>query len=214
MRISYNIDVFTHTRSMEVAFYIIFGVIVLLVIDIRITLVFDYNIYDNIGHINIKLFGITCFSGEVSLVSEYFKLVHGKKKVVQINLLTINKETIKLIEDISSLFIKRINLVNLVLYCKMYGDDPYAVAMTSGGIRVSFGLILTRLQAQYPYSYLNNIIDTSFFGSEFSLGLSGKIFINIYDFIWAIARAIYIRRFGSYGEKRDGYERRKRKYNY
>lgn len=199
---------------MEITFFIILGFIIFFVVDIRISLILNYDIYENLGHIKIKLFGITFFTGEVSLTSEYFKMVHGKKKVIQINLFSINKETIRLIEDISDLFVKRINLVSLVLRCKLYGDEPFRLAMTSGWIRVLFGLILTKVQAQYPYSCLNNSVESNFFGNEFSLALSGKIFINIYDFIWAIARSIYIRRFGNYGEKRDLYERRKRKYNY
>ncbi len=205
---------FTNTKYMEVAFFIIFGIITFFVLDFRISIVIMYDASENLGYIKIKIFGILIFDGEISLTSEYFKMVHGKKKVIQINLLSINKETIRLFEDISSLFLKRINLVRLKLFSRISGDSPYTIAMLSGVMSSIYGLLLTKLQTEYPYSQLDKLFATSFCGGEFSLAFSGKIFINIYDFIWAIARAIYIRRFGNYGEKRDLYERRKRKLNY
>lgn len=210
----YKFHYYVYTKNMEKLFFIIFGIITLFVLDIRITTVINYDLYRNIGVIKVKLFWIVIFSGEISVTSEYFKLVHGKKKVIQINLLNINKETIKLFEDITSMFIKKINLVDLYINFDLQSENPFALSIISGNINILLGIIIAKVQSRFPYSNLEKNVFTCFLGNEFYFNVSGKIYINIYDFVWAVARAVYIRRFGNYGEKRDKYERRKRKLNY
>ena len=187
---------------MVLAIFIFFLIIVLLVLDFKINVIAYYNLKTNIGKIRLKVFGLTVFSGEFSLVGEYINFVENNKKIIQIRLVDIDEKTLKFLNDIVKSFIRRINLLKIYSYSIVCGEDPFSTSICNGTLSSIMGMGTAFLQAKYPYASCSSNVCTDFLTDRFVVGLDSTIVINLYDLLWSIIRTIYVRSFGVYGQKK------------
>lgn len=187
---------------MVLAIFIFFLIIVLLVVDFRISVVVYYDLKTNIGKIKLKVFGLSVFSGEFSLVGDYINFVENNKKVIQIRLVDIDEKTLKFINDIVKSFVRRINLLKIYLYSIICGENPFGTSIFSGALSSVMGVGTTLLQAKYPYAMCSSTVATDYLTDRFVVGANSTIVINLYDLLWSLIRTIYVRSFGVYGQKK------------
>lgn len=186
---------------MVLAILIFFVVIVVLVIDIRVGVRLSYDFDSNIGEISILLFGLKIYTGEFSLVGDYINFVHNNKKVIQIRLLDIDTKTIKIVEDISKSFIRRINPLQIKTRVCMSSESPFDVSMLYGFVNTFLGVVTSLILAKNEYISIYNNVKVDYLKSELSTSFEGVFVINLYDLIWSIIRSIYLRSFGLNGKK-------------
>ncbi len=186
---------------MVLAILIFFIVIVILVIDIRVGVKVSYDFESNIGKVSFSLFGLKIYTGEFSLVGDYINFVHNNKKVIQIRLLDINTKTIKIVEDISKSFIKRINPLQIETRVCMSSESPFDVSMLYGFVNTFLGVATSLILAKNEYISIYNNVEVDYLKSELSTKCEGVFVINLYDLIWSIIRSIYLRSFGLNGKK-------------
>lgn len=187
---------------MVLAIFIFFLIIILLVLDFKINVLAYYDLKTNIGNIKLKVFGLTVYSGEFSLVGEYINFVENNKKVIQIRLVDIDEKTLKFINDIVKSFVRRINLLKMYLYSIVCGENPFSTSIYSGALSSIMGIGVTFLQAKYPYAMCSSKVGTDFLTDRFVVGADSTIVINLYDLLWSLIRTIYVRSFGVYGQKK------------
>lgn len=186
------------------AVFIFFLIVFLLILDFRVKIWANYDFETNIGHITVKVFGIKIFSGDFSLVGKYINFVRNNKKVIQINIIDIDKKALKIFEDISKSFLKRVNVLRVRLESDVAGDNPYIVSLINGATSDIFGVVLSFIATKYEHAQLSGRVKCGYLEEKLMFSFGSDVVINLYDLIWSIIRNLYIRSFELYGEKRFG----------
>lgn len=186
---------------MVLAVFIFFIIIVVLTIDIRVSVKVNYDFDTNIGSMTFKMFGIKLYDIQFSLVGDYINFVQNNKKIVQIRLLDIDTKTIKLFEDISKSFVKRINPLYLGANIIVSSENAFVVSLAYGALQTFMGALSSMIIAQNEHVSLENKINMDYFTDSFVVCGKGVFLINLYDLMWSIVRSLYIRSFGLNGKK-------------
>jgi len=186
---------------MEILFIAISIIVIIITINIRITLSISYNIYKNLGQLKLKVLGIPIFNSEISLIAGYFNLRRENRKVIQIKI-DINDKNLKLIGDIGEYFSKKIFLTNLSTDFEFYGTNPAKIAIIAGHVIVIEGVLRSVINSKSPDTTITNNIDVGYIDNYIKFRFSVGILITLFDFIWAIIRALVKR--SLYGKAKYG----------
>lgn len=174
---------------MEIFFIIISILIIVLTLNISLDICLEYDLLKNIGYIKFKVFGATIFKAEISLIAGYFNLVRKNRKVIQIKV-DINDKNIKFIGDVGEYFSKKIFFTNINTVFKLYGTDPYKLAILSGNIVVLEGIARSIIKTKSPDTTVINTSDIGYVDNIIKISLSVGVLLTLFDFVWAILRAI------------------------
>lgn len=183
---------------MELFFIIASIVVIIITINISLNIEVSYNLYKNIGDIKIKLFALTIFKAQISLIAGYFNLIKKNKKVIQIKL-DLNDVNFKFIGDVGEYFTKKIYFSNISTKFKLYGTDPLKIAILSGNILVIEGIARSYISVKSPYTTISSDLEVGYVDNYIKYKIQVGLLITIFDFIWAILRALVKR--SMYGKK-------------
>lgn len=186
---------------MVLAVLIFFIIIVVLVFDLRMGVKICYDFDSNIGKMTISLFGIRLYTGEFSLVGDYINFVHNNKKVVQIRLLDIDAKTLKIVQDVTKSFLKRINPLQIDTRVNLSSERPFEISMLYGFIQALLGITTSYIVSKNEHITIYNKANIDYLTEEFWVECKGVFVINLYDLIWSIIRSIYLRSFDLNGKK-------------
>ena len=99
---------------MNVAFFILLGIFLILILPLKFNVDLNLNVLKNRGFIKLKLFSIKFL---------YYKLKYKEKKIVLSNVKTtkeisleINKQNIDFMNELQTQLVKRVYLKNLKVY--------------------------------------------------------------------------------------------------
>ncbi len=166
--------------------------IIILTIDLRIKVFFEYDILKNIGRLKLKLFGITVFSGEFSVVGEYFNLIRGNKKVIQIKI-NLTNNNLKFLKKIVSFYLQKIYVLAIKSDIYISGSNPFLVTMIAGSAKSFGGVFDTNMLAKHQYTDTKTNVLFAFNDNCFKINIYSHIMLNIFDFLWSIITVLYIR---------------------
>lgn len=183
---------------MEVAFVISSIIVIVVTINIHLCVSFDYNFYKNIGNIKLKIFGIKIFDCEVSLIAGYFNFIRKNRKVVQLKI-DLNDANFKFIGDVGEYLIKKTFFTFINSKYQIYGFDPFKISLLSGNMLVIDGIAKSYINARSPDTTVSSDIDVGYVDNYLKCAFDIGVLITIFDFMWAILRAIIKRSF--YGKK-------------
>ncbi len=166
--------------------------IILLAIDLRVKIYFSYNFLKNIGRIKFKLFGITIFKSEISIVGAYFNFIRKNKKVIQIKI-NLNDNNLKLFKKIMLFYLQKIFVLTLKNDIYISGNNTYLVTMLGGGLRSVGGVFDTYMLSKNIYTNTNTNVMVGFYNNYFEIRFYTHILLNLFDFIWSVFTVIYKR---------------------
>ena len=189
--------ILTNNNYMEIFFIALLVLVVIITINIHLNLHVSYDLYKNIGKITVKMFGITFYRADISLISGYFNLIWNKK-VVQIKI-DLNDENFKFIGDIADYAIKKTYFTNINTDLKVYGTNPCQIAILSGNLIILEGILRSMISYRSPGTLLTNKFDIGYIDNYIKIQMGCGVLITIFDFIWAVLRAsirrgIYVKR--------------------
>ena len=193
---------------MELTFIIITIFVIIVTINISITAGVEYDIVKNIGKITLKIFKIPFFKSEISLIAGYFNLVRKNKKVLQIKI-DFNDKNFKFLKDIGKYFTKKVYVTHLDTTFEISGNDPALISVLAGYVIVVEGYLRSYISSKSPDTALSSNTKVKFNGIGLKFKINLGILITIFDFIWAIIRAIVKR--SVYGKAK---VRRNSQFNY
>jgi len=193
---------------MELFFIITSVVVVVITINLYMSISFEYNIIKNIGKLKIKVFKIPFFVSEISLIAGYFNFKRKNKKVLQIKFDLADKN-FKFLSDVWSYVLKKIFISHIYTDIKFSGKDPSTTAILGGYIMAIEGIVRSIGLSKFPDTEFKNSTNIKFYENRILVGLKSGALISIFDFLWAIIRALIKR--SVYGGKK---LRRKRKLSY
>lgn len=179
----------TNNNYMELVFIIIAILVFIITININITIGIEYNVIKNIGNLSITAFKIPFFKSEISLLAGYFNLVRKNRKVLQIKL-DLKDENFKFLQDVSSYFTKKIFLTNISSDFEFSGEDPAIVSIIAGNFIVAEGIIRSYILSKSPDTDISSNTKVKYINNNLKLKFKVGILITIFDFIWAIIRAL------------------------
>ena len=187
-----------NNKDMEIFFIVISILIIVVMINILINVDVEYDFYKNLGTLKLKIFSITILNFQISLIAGYFNLFRHGKKVIQIKL-DLNDENFKFIGDVGEYFTKKIYLLNLKYSLRLYGTNPFHVALASGNLLVLEGILRSIILSKSPFTKVEKNFDIGYVDNIFKIKLGVGVLITIFDFIWAFLRALMKR--SVYGKK-------------
>lgn len=186
---------------MVLAILIFFIIIVLLVVDIRAKVVIYYDFDNNIGKISLSIFGIKFYQAQFSLVGDYINFVNNNKKVIQIRILDIDAKTIKIVEDITKSFTKRINPLLISTDIYVSNQNAFGVSMLYGVIQTVLGIMFANIISNNEHLSLRHNVCADYLSNNILVSCEGVFVINLYDLLWSVVRSLYLRSFGINGKK-------------
>lgn len=172
----------------------------MLAIDLRVKLYFNYDVLKNIGNIKLKLFGITIFKSQVSLIGEYFNFIKGNKKVIQIKI-NINNKNIEIIKDTFSYYLKKIFFICFYNSFTISSTNPFLCTMVAGSLKSAGGVLDSIVNSKYPNTKFNSNVNVGFIENAFKVELYTHLLINLFDLIWSFIKTIYRRSMLVYEKK-------------
>lgn len=189
-------------------FFIITSVVVIIIsFNLHLSVVLNYDIIKNIGKLKIKLFGIPFFVSEISLIAGYFNIVRKNKKVLQIRIDFADKN-FKFLSDVSEYFFKKLFISHMITDIDYSGSEACSTAIIGGYIMAIEGIVRSVAFSKMPDTTFKNDTRVNYGENKIVIGLKSGALITIFDFLWAVIRALVKR--GLYGKK----FRRKRKFTY
>lgn len=173
---------------MYIAFFILLGIIFLLVIPLKFNVKFNFNLLKNRGNIKLKLFSIKLL---------YYKLKYDNKKIKLTNFKTtkevdleINKQNIDLANEIQSQLIKRLYLKNLKFYFNLgVEDNPFACALLGSGMEMILSIASSIIKFHKPTADINYKISTYYNKSIGIIDVECTSSISITNLLISLFRA-------------------------
>lgn len=172
---------------MEIFFVVSLFLVVLVTINLTINISVLYDVYKNLGHIDVKVLGIVIYRADISLIAGYFNLVWNKK-VVQIKI-DINDENFKFIGDIIDYITKKVFFCSIDTNLQIYGTNPYKISLVAGNLILFEGIVRSYISYRSPDTTLNNNIDVGYIDNYIKMKVECGVLITIFDLMWAIIRA-------------------------
>lgn len=189
---------FTKTNYMKTILIITAITVIILTISLNVTAEIQYDIYENIGNIKIKIYGITVFSGEISFVAGYFNLFRKTKKIIQLKV-DFNSDNIRFFKNISENLKQKIYLTNLETNICMSSKSASNVSILGGCAIVLGDLIASKISSISSETVTEHNVAIGYTAESFSVGFGASVYVCLFDGVWAFLRAILQGRW--YGKK-------------
>lgn len=173
---------------MEIFFIVTSIAVIVTTLNIIIDGEISYNLYRNIGRLKLKVFGLTFFDAQISLMAGYFNLTRKNKKVIQIKL-DINDENLKFIGDVGEYFAQKIFFSKISTNFQLYGTNPPKIAIFAGYVQVIEGVVRSVIKSKSPDTTTNTKITVGYIDNYIKLKIDIEALMTIFDFIWALFRA-------------------------
>ena len=129
------------------------------------------------------------------------------KKVLQIKIDFADKN-FKFLSDVSSYFIKKIFVSHIITDIDFCGSEPSSTSIIGGLIMSVEGIVRSVAISKMPDTTFGNNTTINYGENKIIVSAKGGVLITIFDFLWAIIRALTKR--SLYGKN----FRRKRKFTY
>ncbi len=180
-----------HTKSMNLTYFIVAIVIVVLVGMLQVGIMVDYNLLLNIGTIKLQLFGwLTVFSSKVSIIGDYLNFSNEKAKVIKIKL-DLNDISLQFFNELGTYLKNKLVPLHLNTNLELCLEHPLWVSIISGLFQ-GIGGVLEQKFSQNNQLTTNFKVTSGFRHNILILHAKFTFFITLYDLIWSIIRSIIV----------------------
>ena len=178
---------------MKTVLFVVLILIILITITLDVGVRINYNILKNIGEVELKLFGIKVFSGEISIIAGYFNFIRKNKKVIQIKV-DLSDKNFRFVKDLSDNFKQRIYLKNFGSEFVVCSKSAKNVSVLAGNLNVINGYVLSRLLADNSDTNISSMVLVGYLNEYLWAEITATIYVCIFDVVWAFLKAIWQRR--------------------
>lgn len=186
---------------MELVFVIISLFVLIVTINISMGIDIEYDFKKNIGYVVVKIFNILVFKSEVSIIAGYFNFIRKNKKVIQIKL-DLNDANFQLLTNIGEYFFKKIHISKISTSAAIMSYNPEILSLTVSLYDIMYELCVSNYSNKIPDCDFENSVKINFFDNKIIFNFKIIVLITLFDFIWAMIRAIMKR--SVYGKKQIG----------
>ena len=176
------------------AVYITITVVILIItLRIRIEIKLEYNLLNNIGTINIRLFKFfTILNSQITVIEDYLN-VSTNKKIIKIKL-DINDFKIKFFNELNRNLNPKIHITQLYNNINFCLENPFMASVFSNTIRLVFNHLLYKVKLRNKDAEINNIITTGFRHNIIIINFKYAFIITLFDLVWSIIKTILVLR--------------------
>lgn len=182
-----------NTKNMKTVLFVVLILIILITFTLDVGVKINYNILKNIGEVELKLFGIKVFSGEISIIAGYFNFIRKNKKVIQIKV-DLSDKNFRFVKDLSDNFKQRIYLKNFGSEFVVCSKSAKNVSILAGNLNVINGYVSSRLLADNSDTAISSVVLVGYLNEYLWAEITATIYVCIFDVVWAFLKAIWQRR--------------------
>lgn len=182
-----------NTKYMKTVLFVVLILIILITFTLDVGVKINYNILKNIGEVELKLFGIKVFSGEISIIAGYFNFIRKNKKVIQIKV-DLSDKNFRFVKDLSDNFKQRIYLKNFGSEFVVCSKSAKNVSILAGNLNVINGYVSSRLLADNSDTTISSVVLVGYLNEYLWAEITATIYVCIFDVVWAFLKAIWQRR--------------------
>lgn len=182
-----------NTKNMKTVLFVVLILIILITFTLDVGVKINYNILKNIGEVELKLFGIKVFSGEISIIAGYFNFIRKNKKVIQIKV-DLSDKNFRFVKDLSDNFKQRIYLKNFGSEFVVCSKSAKNVSILAGNLNVINGYVSSRLLADNSDTTISSVVLVGYLNEYLWAEITATIYVCIFDVVWAFLKAIWQRR--------------------
>lgn len=182
-----------NTKYMKTVLFVVLILIILITFTLDVGVKINYNILKNIGEVELKLFGIKVFSGEISIIAGYFNFIRKNKKVIQIKV-DLSDKNFRFVKDLSDNFKQRIYLKNFGSEFVVCSKSAKNVSILAGNLNVINGYVSSRLLADNSDTTISSEVLVGYLNEYLWAEITATIYVCIFDVVWAFLKAIWQRR--------------------
>lgn len=182
-----------NTKYMKTVLFVVLILIILITFTLDVGVKINYNILKNIGEVELKLFGIKVFSGEISIIAGYFNFIRKNKKVIQIKV-DLSDKNFRFVKDLSDNFKQRIYLKNFGSEFVVCSKSAKNVSVLAGNLNVINGYVSSRLLADNSDTAISSVVLVGYLNEYLWAEITATIYVCIFDVVWAFLKAIWQRR--------------------
>lgn len=182
-----------NTKYMKTVLFVVLILIILITFTLDVGVKINYNILKNIGEVELKLFGIKVFSGEISIIAGYFNFIRKNKKVIQIKV-DLSDKNFRFVKDLSDNFKQRIYLKNFGSEFVVCSKSAKNVSILAGNLNVINGYVSSRLLADNSDTAISSVVLVGYLNEYLWAEITATIYVCIFDVVWAFLKAIWQRR--------------------
>lgn len=177
---------------MITAYMIILLTIIAISITLNIKVKINYDITNNIGHIEFSLFWLKIINFDIKFYGLFVNLYkRGKKiKTVQIK---FDTPSIKFFNSLQKIFFKKIYIKQLEFYSIIGSNNACVDSIIAGSVNVVCGVCVVKLINRYQYLKYSYKSECDYTNNNLQFILCTNLSISILDFIWSIFVTLYLR---------------------
>lgn len=177
---------------MNVYLVILSVVIIILTLRIRIDISLEYNLFNNIGTIKLKIFNfITIFNSKIAIIGDYLNFSREKAKVIKIKL-DINDINIKFFNELSQYLKQKIYPLHITSNVNLCLENPFAAAVLSNSIHLILSYVFYHLKAKNHEINISNKVTTGYRHNIIDFHFRFAFIITIYDLIWSLIKTTLV----------------------
>jgi len=173
---------------MEIAFYIVATLILILVIPISFNVKITYNISKNRGLAQVRLWGMSLFFYRIKITSK--KIILKNRKETKTIDFDINAPNVDLINEIQQQLFSRFFLKELTLYINWGNQkDASTVALAVSSLQIALNSLFTYIQSQKPTAELMLYIKPKYTTNNKFISFKTRFSISLTNIVQSILKA-------------------------
>lgn len=173
---------------MEIAFYIVATLILILVIPISFNVKITYNISKNRGLAQVRLWGMSLFFYRIKITSK--KIILKNRKETKTIDFDINAPNVDLINEIQQQLFSRFFLKELTLYINWGNQkDASTVALAVSSLQIALNSLFTYIQSQKPTAELMLYIKPEYTTNNKFISFKTRFSISLTNIVQSILKA-------------------------
>lgn len=184
---------FANNSSMNIYLIITAILIIIITANILITVRFKYDVFNNIGNIQLKIFGVQLFKSDITVSGDYLNLSKKKNKIIKIKI-DIHDQNVQFMQDFQKNIQKKIYPLKINADLNMCYTTPFTVSILSSFINILLSVFYTKFQTLHHDVTLTKNIKTGFRHDLILIDLTFSFSLSLYDLFWAYYKALKAKR--------------------
>lgn len=176
---------------MNALLVVVATVLIISVLMLSININVNYDVFQNIGTVVVKVMFFTIFNSNFSVIGDYLNFSNQKSKIIKVKL-DINDISIQFFSELGSYIKNKILVTKLNNNLTLCLENAFLVSIISAIINIFSNIFFTIAKNKYEDLECINYINTGYRHNILQINFTFKFIITIYDLVWSLVRTILV----------------------
>ena len=160
-------------------------------IMVPICLRVSYDLFSNIGTVQVKAFGITMFQSKITIIGDYLNFSNDKAKVIKVKL-DINDFSFQFFNEFSGYIKNKILPTYFLANVQICLENPFVASMIAGSLKTIVSYMVVRFLATNHDMEAKSVIESGYRHNIITIKMQFAFVVTFYDLLWSVIRSVIV----------------------